>query len=308
MFLKGETIMQLDISEASLPVYEALSSNVRLEIIKLLSKNKMNIKEIASKLGLSSAVITKHINKLEKANIIKTEKVPGKSGIQKISILKVDRIEIMFPKKIYHSFETRETSIPVGHYTDCHVLPTCGLATGKDFVGEVDQPKFFMDSKRMDAQILWFTEGFVEYKTPNFLSDNEKLEQLEISMEISSEFPFSNDVWPSDITFSLNKKELGTWTSPGDFADIRGKLTPDWYPSNLNQYGLLKTIRITSHGTYMDGDPLSDFNIQDINPKTETWDLRIEVKKDAKHVGGVTLFGEDFGNHNQNIKVKLYYS
>ena len=41
--------------------------------------------------------------------------------------------------------------------------------------------------------------------------------------------------------------ELGTWTSPGDFADIRGKYTPDWYPDNLNQYGLLKTIRITKH-------------------------------------------------------------
>lgn len=300
--------MQLDISESSLAIYEALASNVRLEIIKLLSKNKMNIKEIAAELGLSSAVITKHISKLEKADIIKTEKIPGKSGIQKISILKVDRIEIVFPKKIYHSFETRETNIPIGHYTDYHVLPTCGLATNKDFVGEVDQPKFFMDSKRMDAQILWFTEGFVEYKTPNFLGANENLEQLEISMEISSEFPFSNDVWPSDITFSLNNQELGSWTSPGDFADIRGKLTPDWYPSNLNQYGLLKTIRITSHGTYMDGDPLSDFTVQDINTKTETWDLRIEVKKDAEHVGGVTLFGEYFGNHNQNIKVKLYYS
>ena len=34
-------------------------------------------------------------------------------------------------------------------------------------------------------------------------------------MEVSSEFPFSNNNWPSDITFSLNGVELGTWTSPG---------------------------------------------------------------------------------------------
>lgn len=300
--------MQIDISKASLPVYEALASPVRLNIIQLLSKNKMNIKEIAGATGLSSAVITKHIKKLEASGLIKTERVPGKSGSQKISILKVDHIEVLFPKKIYPSFETRETTIPVGQYTDYSVSPTCGLATVKDFIGEVDEPKFFMDSKRMDAQILWFTEGYVEYKTPNFLNEDEKLEQLEISMEISSEFPFSNDVWPSDITFSLNDSKLGTWTSPGDFSDTRGKLNPEWYPSKLNQYGLLKTIRITSHGTYMDGETLSDFTIQDINTKSEIWSLRIEVKKDAENLGGATLFGEHFGNHPQDIKFKMYYS
>ena len=42
----------------------------------------------------------------------------------------------------------------------------------------------------MDARILWFTKGFVEYQSPNFLSLDEKLEMMEISMEISSEFPF----------------------------------------------------------------------------------------------------------------------
>ncbi len=53
------------------------------------------------------------------------------------------------------------------------------------------------------------------------LEEDQHLEMLEISMEIASEFPFSNNNWPSDITFSLNNKYLGTWTSPGDFSDIR---------------------------------------------------------------------------------------
>ena len=122
-------------------------------------------------------------------------------------------------------------------------------------------------------------KGFVEYQSPNFLSLDEKLEMMEISMEISSEFPFSNNNWPSDITFSLNGIELGTWTSPGDFADIRGKYTPDWYPDNLNQYGLLKTIRIMDHGTYMEGEPLSDVTIKDIPAYEDTWHLRVEVKR-----------------------------
>ncbi|MDV2888190.1 ArsR family transcriptional regulator, partial [Alkalihalophilus pseudofirmus] len=83
----------LDISKNSLPVYEALNSEVRLEILQLLSEKKMNIKELAKSLGLSSAIITRHIQKLEEAHLIKSEKVPGKSGIQKLSYLSVDNIE-----------------------------------------------------------------------------------------------------------------------------------------------------------------------------------------------------------------------
>ncbi|MBO0440146.1 ArsR family transcriptional regulator [Enterococcus sp. DIV0212c] len=296
--------MQLEISEEALPVYEALASSVRIRIIKLLAKQKMNIKEIAHELGLSSAIVTMHIKKLEDANIIKTEKI----GQQKISSLRVDNIEIHFPEKIFNAFDTLETTIPVGHYTNYSVEPTCGLATATHFIGKVDEPKYFMDPSRMEAQILWFTKGYLEYQTPNFLTSDQKLEMIELSMEISSEFPFSNDNWPSDITFSLNGIELGTWTSPGDFADIRGKYTPDWYPDNLNQYGLLKTIRIMNHGTYMEGEPLSDVKLADIDERTDTWQLRIEVKNDAENIGGCTLFGKDFGNYNQDIKVKMYYS
>ncbi|MHC5248895.1 ArsR/SmtB family transcription factor [Enterococcus sp. LJL90] len=296
--------MQLEINQDSLKVYEALASNVRINIIQLLSKNKMSVKELAQALGLSSAIVTMHVKKLEEANIIKTEKV----GQSKISSLRVDHIDINFPEKIFNAFDTKENSIPVGHYTNYYVEPTCGLATLQGFIGPVDEPKYFMDPHRMDARILWFTKGFVEYQTPNFLAATEKLEMMEISMEISSEFPFSNNNWPSDITFSLNGIELGTWTSPGDFADIRGKYNPDWYVDNLNQYGLLKTIRIMDHGTYMDGEPLSDVKISDIPPTEDTWHLKIEVKEDAEHVGGCTLFGKGFGNYDQDIKIKMFYS
>lgn len=299
--------MQLEIDQSSLVVYEALASEVRIKIIQLLSKNKMNIKELAHELGISSPIVIKHIKKLEDAGIIKTEKVPGKSGLQKLSILKVDHIEINFPKKIFHSFDSYETSVPVGHYTDFDLKPTCGLASEKDFIGPVDDPKYFMDPKRMEAEILWFTQGFVQYSVANFLKKEEKLQQFEISMELSSEFPFSNDVWPSDITFTLNGIELGTWTSPGDFADTRGKLTPEWWPHNLNQYGLLKTIRITGHGTYVDGDPMSDISIADLDTNCDRWTLRIEVKENAQNVGGATIFGKKFGNHNQDILFKMYY-
>jgi predicted transcriptional regulator len=58
----------------------------------------------------------------------------------------------------------------------------------------------------------------------------------------------------------------------------------------------------------MDGDPLSEVSIADLNKTAETWDIRIEVKPDAENVGGVTLFGKKFGNHDQDINFKAYYS
>jgi predicted transcriptional regulator len=299
--------MQLEINKESLPVYEALASEVRLHIIQLLSKNKLNIKELSEALGISSPIVTKHVKKLEDAGIIRTEKIPGKSGLQRISILKVDCIEINFPAKISQSYATYETSVPVGHFTNYHVVPTCGIATTEDIVGTLDDPRFFMDPKRVDARILWFTQGFIEYKSPNFLREEDELQQIEISLELASEAPLSNDNWPSDITFSLNGLELGTWVSPGDYADKRGKFTPDWWPPIINQYGLLKTLRITSHGTYMDDELLSKMTIHDINTESDVWNLKMEVKEDASNIGGVTIFGREFGNHNQDILFKIYY-
>lgn len=87
--------MQIQINDNSLPVYEALASPVRLEIIQLLSKEKLSIAEIAQTLHLSSAIISSHIKKLSAANLIKIERV----GHQKISSLKVDTIEVCFPEK-----------------------------------------------------------------------------------------------------------------------------------------------------------------------------------------------------------------
>lgn len=71
----------------------------------MLSKNKLNIKELAEELNLSDAIITKHVAKLEATGLIKTERIQGESGIQKVSSLTVDRIEVNFPKKFLMRFK-----------------------------------------------------------------------------------------------------------------------------------------------------------------------------------------------------------
>ncbi|AWB43081.1 transcriptional regulator [Paenibacillus sp. CAA11] len=299
--------MNLDISDKSLPVYEALASSVRHKIIHLLAKRPMNIRELAEAVGLTSAIMTMHIKKLEKAGLISTSMQPGRGGVQKICSLQVEEALILFPGKMEHIREFHQTEVSIGHYTDLQVEPTCGLASPDKFIGELDDPRYFFDPERFQAKILWFNEGFVEYKVPNFLLSTEDPLELVITMEIASEAPLTDNSWPSDISFYLNEVYIGTWTSPGDYGDRRGKYNPAWWPDRINQYGLLKHLTITKEGSFMDGHYLSGVTLNQINVRDKQWTLRMAVEKNAKNIGGMTLYGRGFGNYNQDIVLRLYY-
>lgn len=53
-----------------------------------------------------------------------------------------------------------ETEVPVGMYTDLHVMPTCGLAARDGFIGLVDSTISFFLPERAHAQIIWITGGW----------------------------------------------------------------------------------------------------------------------------------------------------
>jgi predicted transcriptional regulator len=291
-----------------LPLYEALASEVRLRILDLLADQPMNIKDIAASLHLSSAIVTMHIKKLEKAALISARMVRKEGGTHKICSLAVRTIEIMLPNKDVTERAYHETKIPIGHYTAFDVYPTCGLATTEQIIGQYDDPRYFLDPERMHARILWFSKGFVEYTVPNYSLHSQQLEEIEISMELSSEAPGINEQWPSDIRFYLNGICLGEWTSPGDYGHTRGRLTPSWWLNSVNQYGLLKVIRVDRTGTYIDGQQISEVTIDELSLRKKFWTLRFAVEEDSQHVGGLSLFGEGFGNYNQDIELKAYYS
>ena len=46
---------------------------------------------------------------------------------------------------------------------------TCGLASSKALIGEVDDARYFEHPDRYNAEIPGFTNGFVEYVIPNFI-------------------------------------------------------------------------------------------------------------------------------------------
>ncbi|MGN7759986.1 ArsR/SmtB family transcription factor [Paenibacillus sp. 22594] len=289
-------------------LYEALASEVRWRIMGLIADNERNVKDIAAMLELSPSIVTMHIRKLEQAGLIGSRRVRLNGGTHKMCFLTQKSIEIELPS-VSRTTRSREQTISVGHYTAFEVHPTCGLGTHEKEIGVWDDPRYFLDPERVHAAILWFGRGYVEYKTPNYLLPDQTPEAIEISMEMASEAPGLRDYWPSDIRFTFNGVTLGMWTSPADFGRAaRGIYTPKWWHRNVNQYGLLKTIRIDALGTFIDGEWMSDVTVDDIKLKEQFWTLRFAVEEDSVNVGGLTLYGAGFGNHDQDIVIRVYLS
>lgn len=297
--------------DEGLEVFKALGSEIRIQILKLLLENReMNMNELASGLGITNGALTSHMKKLEETGIVKVLTEHEGHGNQKLCRVNVDKILVEIEsretegrKNIYN------TEVNVGHYSDYEVYPTCGLATDTALVGEVDDPRYFAHPDRIKARILWFTKGYVEYRIPNLLPGATKIEQIALSLEIGSEAPGTNNDWPSDISFYLNDEKIGTWTSPGDYGDVRGIFTPDWWLPNWNQYGLLKMLVINREGTFVDGLKISDVDIErfHLNYKSSIR-FKLQVEESARNIGGITIFGRGFGNYNQDIKVRIAYS
>ncbi len=295
--------------EKGLELFKALGSEIRIEIIRLLLENpEMNLNELAARLQITNGALTAHVKKLEECGIIRVTIESAGHGNQKKCTVVPDKllIELNRPTKQENTYNT---SLKVGHFSDCAIYPTCGMATVSDFVGQLDDPRYFAHPDRINADILWFARGYVEYMVPNFVPVGQTLDWISVSAELGSEAPGVNNSWPSDITFSINGRKLGQWTSPGDFGDVRGVLTPDWWFPTMNQYGLLKHLIINHEGTFVDGIRISRVCVDDLNLESRSAiRLRFSVEEDAVHVGGLTIYGRHFGNYNQDIEVKVGYS
>lgn len=297
--------------DEGLEIFKALGSELRINIIKLLQENhEMNMNELATSLGITNGALTSRIKKLEESGIIQVMTERGSHGNQKVCKVAVDKIVVDVESEENEEDQNiYNTEVKVGHYSDYEVYPTCGLATSQAIVGEVDDPRYFSHPDRINAGILWFTKGYIEYIIPNLLPSATKIDQITVSLEISSEAPGINNDWPSDISILLNDVKIGTWTSPGDYGDVQGIFTPDWWFPNWNQYGLLKMIVINKKGTFVDGLKISDVTINEFNlDYKSTVRFKFEIEEDAKNVGGITIFGSEFGNYNQDIKVRIAYS
>ena len=278
-----------------LETFKALGSDTRIQILNILLENEqMSMNQLATELNISNGALTGHIKKLEECGLINISNESAGHGNQKMCSVTQDRIIV---------------DIKVGQFSRHQVWPTCGIATSESVIGEFDDIRYFNHPDRFTANILWFTKGYVEYTIPNLIPSNQRITQLSISAELSSEAPGIDNNWPSDISFYINDTKIGMWTSPGDFGDVHGMFTPQWWPQNWNQYGLLKLLVINDYGTYIDGLKISDVSTLSLHlDYSSDIRLRLAVENDSEHVGGITLYGKSFGNYDQDIRVAINYA
>lgn len=289
-------------------VLKCLAAPARLSMLELLhARGPLNVNEISHALDLPQSTTSTHLNLLEEAGLIRTEVSKARKGSQKVCHAVHEEIVLSFARPAKTGHEVIEVAMPVGLYSGYEVVAPCGMCSRDGIIGYLDSPDTFLTPDRMKAGLLWFTKGYVEYQFPNNARiKGAEVKELEIALELSSEVPGTSDNWPSDITLSINGNGIGSWTSPGDFGDRRGKYTPDWWKLRGSQYGVLKHFRVTEDGTFIDGVRISDTCLADLGLlEHRSIRLRIEVPENAEHPGGINIFGRGFGNYDQDIVLRL---
>ncbi|MGE5613077.1 MAG: ArsR/SmtB family transcription factor [Bacillota bacterium] len=294
----------------SIPFFKALSSNVRIQILKLLSYEKeVNLNELASRIGITNGAMTAHIRMLEEAGIINTRTVVAKRGLQKLCSLRMEKyvIHIGHIGRKYNQ-NSFSVEIPPGQYVEYEVTPTCGIATTEHIIGVYDMPVYFADIEHFQAQIVWFTTGFVEYEIPNYLPERAVLKEILFQAELGSEAAAYNNDYLSDIHFYINGVFIGIWQSPGDFGGVKGFYNPDWWPPSMNQYGTLMEFCVNREGTFIEGKKYSDTTVDQLNicPGSRIR-LRLAVPEGLPNSRGLTIYGKGFGNYNSGMIIRVDY-
>jgi len=290
-------------------VLKALASEPRRRILTLLGDALHNVSEIAEALDLPVSTANLHVGVLERAGLLITDHRPAARGSQKVCTRAFDGVTVRMPVPRPEHGSMLELAVPIGSYVDCQVAPSCGLAGAEGIIGLFDDPASFFDPRRTDAQLLWFHHGHVEYRVAHRLPPSAQLDSVHVSAEVCSEAPLHHDDWPSDVTLWINGVEIGSWTSPADFGGQRGSLTPSWWEAHNSQYGLLKVWQVNAQGAWVDGIRISDVRLSSLRiPDKPYLTVRLGVKPNARHVGGLNLFGRAFGNYPQDLVVRLKYS
>ena len=241
---KKDIVLDLSDTEATAKICKALSSETRLEILKCLVDKSMTISELAEVFYLPMSSMCLHIKTLSEANLITVVPKPGLRGSQKLCGIKTANVTLDIFAHLNKL--TRKppvyVNMPIGHYSYCHILPPCGIASAASYVYYEDSPYGFYSPDRTDAALIWLTSGFLEYQFSNYPLQQDKVTQIEFSFEICSEAPGYNNNWPSDITVELNGKKITTFHIKGDYGGRKVLLVVNTIYTLFETFGIVHAV------------------------------------------------------------------
>lgn len=286
-------------------IAHAISVPDRVKILRSMNNSTKSIAEISQELNIPSSSVARHIDILADAELIIVKYLPGPKGHTKYCspIMINCNFNFVTVEDAQSPEQEYSVELPVGLFSHCHIKTPCGMAGKEGPIGMFDNPRVFFEPERLNAECIWFDMGFVSYNFPTTPITYHECSEISFSFEICSETVYYNNVWPSDITVFINDVEVTTFTSPGDFGGRRGRFTPQYWPITNTQFGLLKKITVNGRGVWVDNAFVHNHvTFDDLKLYDGTAiKLTIGIKEDAKHRGGINLFGKNFGDYPQAI-------
>ena len=307
----GYLVLSIAQPEELCRVARAFSSPKRLEILHLLGTNNiMNVNEIARAIDLPISSTAMHICTLEEAGLITCAKQPSFHGTMKMCTREKNEVVFQLNEGAATMQRVQLQQLPIGAYSEAGgISPSCGLASYSAPIGAYNNSRSFHLAERLNAEILWYKTGYLEYRFSMLSMEEINIHWLEVSFEACSQAPSDMPVWQSDVCVSINGRLLGTHTCTCDSQGRRGTLNPEWWPNVPTQHGELLAWRVDDSGSYVQKRRVGDTCLSDlVLSQKEMITVRITVPSEEKPQLGINLFGNRFGDYNQGIALQIGYS
>jgi len=280
----------------------ALSSEVRLSMIKQLQAGPLTLPELAKLNYLSTSAAVYHVECLYQCGLINMKYQQSRRGEVRTCYRLLRNLNLdLFVGHASNRKSTAVYTMGVGQFVSYEGCSMFCFNTNEKLYN-VSWNNAFM-RERFDAQLLWATNGTVTYAFPSHFATAYTCNEVSFSLEICSEAPYYNNEWKSDVTFWINDVEVLTYTCPGDFGNRRGFLNPEWWENSNTQYGELKTITINDKGVFLDGIFVhNNVTLPDLHLNgAPAVMFRLGNKPTAENIGGFNIFGKSFGDYPQDI-------
>ena len=271
----------------------------------MLFEHPLTVSRLAKALSIPQSTCTVNLQVLKEAKLVR-------ASPESTRLLVTSFEEVVIPlrgSQMAADTSAMEIDMPIGLYSAYEVHAPCGLLSEDRIIGYLDIAESFLDTHRASAQMIWLSNGYLEYPfpmSPNMVPAGKRIKALAVVAEVCSEYPDYKLDWPSDITVWISGVEVGTWTCPGDMGGTRGRLTPEWWPTHSTQFGFRKSWRIAEDGCFIDGVKVSDVTVSAV-PLDRNLTVRIGIKNHAEHKGGFNLFGRKFGNYEHDLILRFEF-